>query len=120
ATVVEGNSGLTNLSFAVQLSPASPLTVTVNYATTNGTAQAGSDYVSTNGILTFVAGETNRLVTVSIINDTNSEPPETFFVNLSAPSNAVFGRSQALGMIADNDSITVAVLLSLSAIIPRA
>jgi len=109
ASIFENNGAPTNMVFTVQLSPASPLTVSVNYGTGNGTAQAGSDYVSTNGTLTFTPGETNRLVTVGVIGDTNSESTETFFLNLSAPTNASLGRAQAVGTIFDDDSITVAV-----------
>ncbi len=43
-SVTEGNSGTVNAAFTVSLSPASGQTVTVNYATANGTATAGSDY----------------------------------------------------------------------------
>jgi uncharacterized repeat protein (TIGR01451 family) len=109
ARLPEGNSGSNNMTFAVQLSPASPSTVTVNFATADGTALAGSDYVPTNGMLTFLPGQTNQQISVAVIGDTNTESSETFFVNLSAPANAVIGDAQGLGTILDDDILTVAV-----------
>ncbi len=102
AAVWEGNSGLTNLLFPVGLMPPSTQTVTVAYSTANGTALAGIDYVSTNGLLSFLAGETNKTVVVPVIGDTNSEPNETFFVNLTSPTNAVLARAQSTGTILDD------------------
>jgi hypothetical protein len=63
-TVTEGNSGTVNATFTVTLSPASAQTVTVDYGTTDGTATAGSDYVSVSGQVSFQPGETSQPVTV--------------------------------------------------------
>src|SRR5439155_961176 len=79
-------------------------TVTVNFATSNGTAIAGSDYVSTNGTVTFVPGTTTQTVTVQILGDLLNEANETFFVNLSNAVNATIADSQGLGTINDNDA----------------
>src|SRR5204862_1861441 len=76
-SVVEGNSGTTNAVLTVSLSSASAQTVTVNYATANGTATAGTDYVSTNGTLTFLTGETHPTITVSVRGDVRRELHET-------------------------------------------
>ncbi|MBI5384185.1 MAG: M36 family metallopeptidase [Verrucomicrobia bacterium] len=107
ASVWEGNSGQAALAFAVRLLPASPLPVTVNFATSNGTAQAGSDYLAASGLLTFLPGETNQFVTVTILGDTNGEPNETLTVGLTNPTNAVLGVATATGTIL-NDDIPVA------------
>src|SRR5262249_33506902 len=64
ATVAEGNSGTKNMTFNVTLSKAATSTVTVNYATSNGTATAGTDYTSASGTLTFAAGETSKTISV--------------------------------------------------------
>ena len=63
-TVAEGNSGTTNAVFTVTLSAASASTVTVDYATANGTATAGSDYTAATGTLSFAAGTTSKTMTV--------------------------------------------------------
>ena len=70
----EGNSGTTPFNFTVTLSAPSASTVTVNYATANGTATAGSDYVATSGMLTFAPGITTQPITVLVNGDTVVEP----------------------------------------------
>ena len=84
-TVTEGNSGTVNAAFTVSLSAASGQTVTVNYATANGTAVAPGDYTAASGTLTFTPGVTTQTLTVPVNGDTLNEPNETFFVNLSGP-----------------------------------
>ena len=59
-SVTEGNTGTKTASFAVTLSAVSGQTVTVNYATANGTATAGSDYVAAASTLTFAPGVTSQ------------------------------------------------------------
>ncbi|MFM8008586.1 MAG: choice-of-anchor Q domain-containing protein, partial [Dolichospermum sp.] len=61
-TLTEGNSGTKNATFTVTLSGETFQTVTVNYATANGTATAGSDYTATTGTLIFNVnpGETSK------------------------------------------------------------
>ncbi len=98
-TVAEGNAGTTNAVFTLILSAASGQTVTVNFATADGTATAGSDYVSASGALTFDAGDTSKLVTVVVNGDTTPELTETFYVNLSGAINAAIGDAQGLGTI---------------------
>jgi len=100
---LEGNSGTTPFVFTVTLSAASASTVTVNYATADGTATAGSDYLATSGTLTFNPGVTTQPITVSVIGDTTVEPNETFFVNLSSPSNATIATGQGTGTIVNDD-----------------
>ena len=102
-TVTEGNSGTTSATFNVTLSAASGQTVTVNYATADGTASGGADYVAAAGSLTFAPGETSKSVNVNVNGDTLDEPNETFFVNLSSPSNATVSDNQGQGTITDDD-----------------
>ncbi|HTK75955.1 MAG TPA: Calx-beta domain-containing protein [Gemmataceae bacterium] len=99
----EGNSGLRPITFKVWLDQASTKTVTVHYATANGTAAAGSDYNATSGTVTFAAGQTQKMVTVYVKGDTVKEPDETFFVNLSSPINAVIAKGQGKGVIKNDD-----------------
>ena len=102
-SVTEGNSGTTSAIFTVSLSVPSTSPVTVQYATTDGTAIAGSDYEVASGTLNFAPGETSKTIAVSVIGDILDEPDETFSVNLSAPTNAELGNSQGIGTILDDD-----------------
>ncbi|QOV91846.1 choice-of-anchor I domain-containing protein [Humisphaera borealis] len=112
-SVTEGNSGTKVLTFTVKLDSASPDTVTVNYATANGTASAPGDYVSNGGQLTFFSGQTSKTVSVTVKGDTTVEATETFFLNLSAPVNATIADSQGKATIV-NDDPTPVVLPKLS------
>src|SRR5262249_26689234 len=107
-TANEGNSSTTTFTFTVTLSAASSQTVTVNYATADATATAGSDHVAAGGTATFTPGQTSQNVTVSVTGDTTDEPDETFYVNLSSPTNATLATSQGRGTIL-NDDLTLSV-----------
>src|SRR5206468_2665790 len=85
-TQAEGNAGTSNAVFTVTLSAASASTVTVQYATANGTATAGSDYTTISGTLTFAAGITSQTISVPVIGDTTVEADEAFTVTLSSPT----------------------------------
>ena len=104
-TKAEGNSGNTTYNFTVTLSPASNSTVTVKYATVNGTAAAGSDYVAVSPPkqITFSPGQTSKPVSISIKGDVAKETNETFFVNLSAPMGATLFDGQGKGTIQNDD-----------------
>jgi hypothetical protein len=102
--VTEGSSGPRTASFTVRLAPTSTGTVTVNYATANGTATAGSDYTSASGSLTFTAGQSTRTVSVTLNGDTTPESNETVFLNLSAPDGAALADNQAEATILDDDA----------------
>ena len=75
----------------------------MKYATANGTAQAGSDYVATSGVLTFAAGQLVQTVSVAVRGDRGKEGNETFYVNLSGPSGATLLAGQGLGTIGNDD-----------------
>jgi hypothetical protein len=101
----EGNSDTTSFNFTVTLSPTSNETVTVNFTTADGTATtAGSDYVAAFGNLTFNPGETTKTITVLVNGDTQIEPNETFFVNLTNATNAPISKSQGIGTIINDDT----------------
>jgi uncharacterized repeat protein (TIGR03806 family) len=76
----------------------------VQYATADGTASAGSDYVATNGVVTFAPGVTSASISVTITGDGASESDETFTVTLADPANATLGRATATGTISDDDA----------------
>ncbi|HEY8060417.1 MAG TPA: Calx-beta domain-containing protein, partial [Acidimicrobiales bacterium] len=102
-SVTEGNSGSINAVFTVTLGATSGQTVTVGYATADGTAKAGLDYSTTSGTLTFPPGTLTQQVLVPVLGDTIDEPNETFFVNLSGAVNAPIANGQGVGTIVDND-----------------
>ncbi|WP_428381880.1 Calx-beta domain-containing protein [Nevskia ramosa] len=109
-STTEGNAGTKTLAFTVSLSPAATGPVTVAYATANGTATAGSDYVAANGTLTFPTGTTTQTVNVTLNGDTTVEPDETLFVNLSAPSGATIADAQGQGTIVNDDATATPTL----------
>ena len=66
----------------------SGVSASVAYNTSDGTATAGGHYQAKTGTLTFAPGETSKTITVPVNGDRLVEPNETFFVNLSTPTNA--------------------------------
>ncbi|HEX8247288.1 MAG TPA: Calx-beta domain-containing protein [Pyrinomonadaceae bacterium] len=100
----EGNVGANQFSFRVSLSGASSFPVSVDFITADGTATFNSDYLPTNGQVNFAPGETLKNILVTINGDLTTELNETFFVNLSNPSNAALAENQALGTILDDDN----------------
>jgi len=104
--VVEGQDNQTIAQFTVTLSTPSTEVVQVNYATLDGTAAAGQDYVAKTGTLTFAAGETEQTIDVTILGNQNDDPLlRTFVVNLSAPVGAQLGDSQGAATIIDDDVV---------------
>ncbi|MCC6417524.1 MAG: proprotein convertase P-domain-containing protein [Gemmataceae bacterium] len=107
AAVREADSGVRTVTFTVYLSAPVAHTVTVQYATADGTATSAGvnpDYLATAGTLTFAPGETAQTVTVTIDGDATMEGDETFFVNLSAAAGANIAQPQGVGTIADDDT----------------
>jgi hypothetical protein len=117
AAVLEGDSGTTDLVFTVTLSPAATAQVTVDYATADGTAAAGSDYVATSGALTFDAGVTSQTLAVQIIGDLPDEADETLSVNLTnaVGAEAVIADAQGVGTILDDDPLPTLSINSVAA-----
>ena len=100
---MEGDAGQVQIIFTVSLSSVSGESVQVNYATANGTATAGSDYVATTGTVTFAPGVTEQSVIVSVLGDVAVENIESFLVKLSNPVNVQLGDDTASGVIIDNE-----------------
>lgn len=78
--------------------------VTVDYATANMTAEAGSDYGATSGKLTFAPGETVKTIKVNILDDSQEEGLERFLLNLSNPVGAKIVDGQAVAEIGASDA----------------
>ncbi|POY34675.1 hypothetical protein C3K47_19010, partial [Solitalea longa] len=107
ASVNEGNTGTTTLTFTVTLSNPSASTVSFNYATANGTAStADNDYVAvTNGTLSFAAGELSKTITVFVNGDLKNEADETFTLQLSNAANGTLGQTSVTGTITNDDQV---------------
>ncbi|MBD2091798.1 glycoside hydrolase family 9 protein [Microcoleus sp. FACHB-1515] len=108
-TIAEGNTGTAPATFDVQLSQASQQTVTVQYATANGTATAGSDYTASTNTLRFAPGETKKTITVGVLGDTIAESNETFSVRLSGATNATIADGEGVGTITNDDVAPVPI-----------
>ena len=111
AAASSGAESTTSAVIDVSLSAPSARTVTVKYATANGTAVSGSDYAARAGVLTFAPGVTSLKIAVPIVNDTKVEPPpaESFTVTLSAPVNATLlgGTQVHTYTINDDDRVRI-------------
>ena len=99
----EGNNGTTAFTFTVTSSNSINNNVNVNYATTDGSATAGSDYQTTSGLLTIPAGKISKTITVNVTGDTTKESDEIFFVNLSLAGDATIAKGQGIGTIINDD-----------------
>ncbi len=94
------------ITVTVNLNRTSSQTVTVNYASSNGTATAGIDYTAVNGVLSFTPGQTSKTFTVLPIDDATVENNETVVLTLSNPSGATQGSNNPATLtITDNDSL---------------
>ena len=111
-TVVEGITSPQNVTYTVTLSGDSTETVTVQYATVNNTAIAGSDYTTTSGTLTFAPGVTSQDIIIPILNNSLNEAQETFNLTLSSPTNAQLGTATVTTTI--SDTLTAAVTTTLA------
>jgi len=101
----EGNSGSSNMTFTVSLTNPSGSNVTVDYATGDLSATAGSDYTTTTGTLTFTPGQTSRTIDVPITGDTTFEGNESFTVSLTNLSaGASLSDAQGVGAILNDDA----------------
>ena len=108
AEVEEGPDAV--LEFAVTLDRAPRRQVTVNYETEDGTAVAGEDYVRTNGMLVFAAGETEKTVSVEVLDDAHNEGSETMTLRLGGPVGAWLADGEAVGTIRNTDHMPQAWL----------
>ena len=98
------------LAFVVTLERAAAGTVTVDYATADGTATAGADYTATSGTLRFAAGQTSTTVSVTVLDDAHDDGGETVTLTLSNPSGGRLTDGQATGTIENRDPLPRALL----------
>ena len=97
ASVREGPQA--QLQFDVSLDRAAVVTVTVDYAMSDGTATEGADYTETSGMLSFAAGETAQTVLVPVLDDAHDESIETLMLTLSNARGALLDDATATGRI---------------------
>ena len=102
---VEVDEGAGSAVFTVRLSGRSAEAVTVEYATSDLTALAGSDYSTTSGTLTIAANDTTETITVAVLDDGIVEgDDETFKVTLSGANGATLADREGVGTIEDDDA----------------
>ena len=110
---VDENAANASLAFVVTLSRARHEATTVAYATSDGTATADVDYTAASGTLTFTAGETEKTVSVPVLNDALDEGSETVTLTLSSPSPSAYVHlddAEATGTINNTDPMPKAWL----------
>ena len=101
-TIIDNNSGLSFSSptyTVLKTGVAATITVlrvdntntvsSVDFATANGTALAGLDYIATNGTFVFTNGETSKTFSVIVINNTVVQPDKTVLLQLSNPTGGI-------------------------------
>ena len=100
------------LDFPLSLQRAASHEISVDYATTDGTATAGADYEATSGTLTFAPGETSATVSVVILDDEVDEGEEKFELHLSNALGAYLRgiHKKATGKIRNTDAMPAAFL----------
>ena len=112
------NEAAGTATFTVTRSGATGAAASVNYATSNDSAIAGSDYIAANGTLNFAAGETTKTITITILNDDVYEAAVEFHVTLSNAIGASISNATGFGVVwddgtgsggSDNDMPTLSV-----------
>jgi hypothetical protein len=104
AFVQEGDVGTAPCEFTVYMPAAYDMSVTIDYATADGTATAGTDYTAASGTMTIPAGETSLTIPIAVSGDRLGEPSESFVLKVSTPNGyAQVNRDTGYGTIADNE-----------------
>jgi len=101
--IAEGDSGSTNLIFTVTRSGDDTDAISVDYVTADGTANTPDDYLSKSGTLDFASGISSKEIQVTVNGDTDSEPDQTFYVDLSTCSGCTISDTQGVGTITNDD-----------------
>jgi hypothetical protein len=110
----EGSNGVATANFVLRLHGSQTDPVSVDFATQNGTALSGTDYVATNGTVTFAPGETAKAVSVLLLPDGPPEEDEVFYLNLSNAVNGRLGDTQAACTITEVRIVGLRVDTSIS------
>jgi Calx-beta domain len=108
AETVEGPTAF--LTFDVTISNPAERTISVAYTTSDRTAIADTDYVSTSGVLTFVrGGPMEQAILVPVVDDSTFGPNRDLALHIVSATNARVGRNEAVGTIVDDDPPPVTV-----------
>ena len=102
-SVYEGSSVLST-TLLIILAPSSTETVTVDYETTDVTAEAGDDYTAISGTLTFDPGHSAKFINIPITDDAIYEPTERLRITLSNPTGATIADPLGQVTILDDES----------------
>ncbi len=105
----QGSENAGRLQLPIELSRATDQVVTVQYASSDDTAEAGLDYTASRGVVIFDPGATRGVVEIAIIDDELPEDDETFRVTLSNARNATIARGTGTGTILDDDQSAAAL-----------
>ena len=104
ATVIETDSGSSNLIFTLHISGAKSTAVSVRVTSVNdSTATAGVDYLPFSSVVTISAGKTSANFTIQVLSDKIFEPTESIHIALSNPTRALLDGTDVYGFIVDND-----------------
>ncbi len=104
-TLTEGHGGASLATFTLRLSKPASQIVTVNYATRDGTATAGPDYMAASNLISFIPGQTTASIRIPILGDTVDEPDERVTVQLSNPTHARLDETAAQVVIGNDDPV---------------
>ena len=108
ARVQEGDGAV--LAFVVTLSRAASSALTIDYATSDGSAHADDDYRAASSTLSIQAGESSATIEVSVIDDEHNEGEETLTLTLSNPSGGRLTDGEATGTIENHDPLPRALV----------
>jgi fibronectin-binding autotransporter adhesin len=106
-TITKSATGGT-ADFVLTLTTASSTAITLNYATQDGTAMAGRDYVSASGTVTFAPGQTSQTIPVTMLGDSTWQPNRTFSIVYSSVSNALLAATSSTATIQSSDGMPAA------------
>ena len=98
------------LAFAVTLSRSASSPITINYATSDGSATAGADYTAASGILTIESGSSSGSIEVTVLDDSHNDGEETLTLTLSNASSGVLTDATATGTIENHDAMPRALI----------
>jgi hypothetical protein len=101
--ITEGHSDARTAQFVITLAAPQTHTITLHFATANGTATAGSDYTARSGTVTIPQGAVAKVITIPILGDTAHEADETLSITLTNPSGTTISDAVGLGTIGNDD-----------------